>query len=72
MSMTQKVKGLFSSMCAFILGQGDVSPDLPFILLCQLSSLRLLLSCWLILSPFLEGRIYIFLEGTNITLHYSI
>lgn len=51
------------SMCVFILGEGDVSPDLLFILHCQLSSLHLLLSNWLIL--YLEGRIYIFLEDTN-------
>lgn len=56
-----------SSMYAFILGHGDVSPDLLFILHCQLSSLHPLLSCWLTLSVCLEGRIYVFLEGTNRT-----
>lgn len=52
------------SICVFILGQGDVSPDVMFILHCQLSSLHLLLSYGLILSfsLCLEGRIYIFLK----------
>ena len=49
----------------FILCHGDVFPDLLFILNCQLSPRHLLLSYWLILSSCLEGRIDIFLEGTN-------
>lgn len=53
-------------MSVFILGQGDVSPDLLFVLHCQLSPLHLLLSCWLIIL-FLcwDGRIYILLKGTH-------
>lgn len=49
-------------MCVFILGQGDISPDLLFILHGHHSPLPLLLSDWLILSLCLEGRIFIFLE----------